>query len=152
MRLLSAFVAFAYSSSALADPPSLLGLNVSLERTRVWTSSAGVEYVGWPAEDAEALLEVVERRVPRLLGVIKDQDTLIALRREQAEIRGAMIAETATIAAEWKGLAESWKAAATISQPTILDRLLALWPLWLVVGIVAGAVGTKALLDGRPTQ
>lgn len=135
------------TSSTATSTASLFNFNISLERATALVGPGGVEYIGFPAAEAEAMLEVFEHRIPLMKSVIARQETLSSLLTKQVRIHEAMLVESSSVAAGWKELAGVWKTAAEAGEPSWYERIFLSKELWLIMGVVGGAALTKLIID-----
>ena len=150
-RLLLVFVACASSARADGTPTrvdahSLFGFELQLDGALVWKDSQGHDYVGWPRADAEAILEVFEKRIPLLLRINEDCARVERLARIAQDLQARADMAQDEQAAALQTIADMWRASADAARPTWIERLILSWQLWLVIGLVAGASGAAVVL------
>lgn len=157
MRSLSAFVACAFSSSAIAQetPPStksLFGFELQLDRVATWKDAHGVEYVGWPKADAEAILNVFEKRIPLLLKINEDCEKLEKLDDAREAIYTSAKAALNDRSEAERAIKEVWKEAALQIAPSFLERIFTSWELWFILGLVGGTIFGATLTKQAQSQ
>lgn len=138
-KSLIAFVVCASSSNARAEPTRVLGLELHLDRVQTWTSTSGQDYVGWPAEDAEVMLEFFEKRLPLLLEIERNWQSLSEMQKRQVELLQELRVLEQQRADAALRLAETWKRAATENDPSVLETVLTAVK-WVGVGVAGGIV------------
>lgn len=124
------------ATRAERSPTSLLGMELSLERVRTWTSTSGDVFIGWPQDDAEAILHVFEVRIPEMQQVIRQHEVLESMYRSQLRTSREMLVVTASNARAWETMAHSWKEAAEATKPSIWERP----ELWVLLGLSCAVV------------
>lgn len=107
----------------------------------------GAPYIGFPVDDAEALLEVLEVRVPLMKSVIQQHEKLSARLARQNLICESMVVTSASIAADLRTVSEAWKAAALAADASWFNRIVLSTELWLIIGGVIGGAAMMQLID-----
>jgi MoxR-like ATPase len=137
-RLLIVSAAFVFSADAFASTTtstgtqSLFGLDLELH-PKVFNQ--GFEtYVGFPQHEAEALLYVLTRGVPRLQSIILEQAKIIDLKDQQLSAQAKTIDLQAESINDATEIAEAWRAASR--SPSLL---------WVIGSFAAGAVAVVVL-------
>lgn len=123
-----------------ADDDLRLTEDLRLDRVTTWTDSAGLEYVGWPREDAEALLHLFEVRLPMLRAQVGALERLVVLKDRQVELEREAAAAERARAETYAAIADSWRQTARDAQPSTLDRILRAPELWFTAGIATAVL------------
>lgn len=122
--------AFAATSTAA---PSLFGLNLHLHPKAIG------DFVGFPRDEAGAILEVFEKRVPAMQREILDLETISSLKDKSIKTASDTISlKDKIIADQQQELGRVEKAA----NPSFFETR----EFWFVVGVVVGAITTKILV------
>lgn len=145
MRSLIVLSVFAVSGTAAATTVSLLGVTVDLTTARKFTH-AGEDYVGWPASEAEPILELLTRRIP-------EADELITRQSAQLERQAQQIADLERVRenltlqlAVANVQVERWRDAAS---PSPVVQVLEHPALWGIAGLVTGHLVTRKSCNGQ---
>jgi len=99
----------------------------------------GAPYVAFPVTEAEALLWVVETRVPQLEDVISKQDRLVVAQQTLIRTSTSAVAVHESLNADQRVLTQHWKEAAEANASSgFWSDFLKQPLLWTAVGILAG--------------
>lgn len=108
------------------------------------------EHVAFPTREAEALLDIFEKRIPNMKRLIEQQDALIGIQDDQIAVLERSLVLTSSNAADALMIAEKWKEAAQAqAESNFWDDLFEspyFWSVALVVG-AAGGAGIYAVID-----
>lgn len=97
--------------------------------------------------EAEALLHVLEVKVPLAKSIIEDHEQLQTLKDQQIQTLNEALVVSSSISADYQKIAQGWKEAAQAqAQADFWRDLLDSKFLWLGIGALAGA-GAYAIID-----
>jgi hypothetical protein len=135
----------AQAQSTSTTSESLFGFDLDLH-PRVFFPNTPQEHVGFPTAEAEALLDVVENRIPQMKKIIKTHEEGSALKDKQVALAEQEAAQWRGIAGDKDTVIAAQKDLIEAQKPSIIEKVLFSKELWLVAGVVL-TVGAFELFD-----